>query len=143
MSVENLSEYREFHSIDEAEQWAQKHYPDIYGDQRLDNSDFEILTYYSGSCYKLYNSVLRLGWEYSEDIMHEAHQLIEILGKYTVPESVVAYRYTHKRDLRWLFFGKRLRPGMRMRSGVRFMFGSGSAALRSRQPGSCCRPHRW
>ena len=45
--------------------------------------------------------------------MREIRQLIDILNKYTIPESVVAYRYTHKRDLRWFFLGQRLRPGMR------------------------------
>lgn len=113
MVVGDLTKYREFHSIEEVEQWAQIHYPDIYGDQRLVNPDFKILTYYSGSCYKLYNNVLRFGWKYSEDTMHEVRQLIDILDKYTIPESVVAYRYTHKRDMKWLSGGKRLHPGMR------------------------------
>lgn len=109
----DTTEYREFRSAEEAEQWAAIHYPDIYGDQRLANPDFEILTYYSGSCYKLYNQFLRFGREFSEGTMNEARQLVSIIEKYKIPEPIVAYRYTHKQDMKHLSLGKRLRPGMR------------------------------
>jgi hypothetical protein len=109
----DTSVYREFYNADEEEQWAEIHYPDVYGDQRLVNPDFEILTYYSGSAYKLYSRVFRYGWEYSDDTMREAMQLMNILGKRKLPESVVAYRYTHKRDMKLLCSGQKMRPGLR------------------------------
>lgn len=108
----DTTEYREFHTADEAEHWANIHYPDICGEQCKNNPDYERLFFYSGSCYKMYNKALRFGWEYSDDTMREIWQLVYILDKYKLPEPVIAYRYTHKKDLKLLFQGERLRPGM-------------------------------
>ena len=105
--------HREFYNADDAEAWAAVHFPGLCGDQRNDNPDYNRLFFYGGSCYKLYNEALRFGWEYCDDTMHEIWQLVGILDKYKLPEPVVAYRYTHKKDLKLLLQGERLRPGLR------------------------------
>ena len=109
----DTTEYREFHTDDEAEHWAEIYYPDLCGEQRKSNPDYERLFSYGGSCYKWYNKALRYGWGDSEDIMHEVQQLIDILDKYELSEPVVAYRYTHKMDVKLLCLGKRPQSGMR------------------------------
>ena len=109
----DTTEYFEFHTADEAEHWAEIHYPNLCGEQRKNNPDYERLFFYGGSCYKPYNKALRYGWGYSEDTMHEVQQLIDILDKYELPEPVVAYRYTHKQDVKLLCLGKCPQPGMR------------------------------
>ena len=109
----DTTEYREFHTAGEVEQWAEIHYSDLCGEQRKNNPDYERLFFYGGSCYKWYNKALRYGWGYSEDTMREVQQLIDILNKYELPEPVVAYRYTHKQDVKLLCLGKRPQPGMR------------------------------
>lgn len=106
------TEYREFYSAEEAEQWAEIHYPDLCGEKRKTNPDYERLFSYGGSCYKWYNKALRYGWGYSEDIMCEVQQLTDILDKYELQEPVAAYRYTHKQDMKLLCLGKRPRLGM-------------------------------
>lgn len=105
--------YREFHSADEAERWGETYYKDLYGKNCEDNADFEQLFLYSGSGYRLYNSQLRYNEEYDEIITQGIERLTDILARHTLPENVIAYRYTQKQILSLLCAGKPLRPGLR------------------------------
>lgn len=120
MLADALTGYHEFPSADEAESWAEIYYPDLCGDRRGNNPDYMRLFFYGGNCYRRYNKMLRYGWECSEDTMREVLELTDILGKYELPEPVVAYRYTHKRDMKRLCMGKRLRPGLRFADNAFF-----------------------
>ena len=113
MRVDTQPEFREFLSTDEAEQWAKTHYSDLYGEQRKSNPDYERLFYYGGNCYKAYNKTLRHGWNCSDETKEEIAQLTDILERHILPESVIAYRHTHKEDVELLCIGERLRPGVR------------------------------
>ena len=113
MPVEMPTEYHEFHSTDEAERWAEVHFPDICGEQRASNPDYDCLYLYAGNGYQIYNADLRYGVKSDKQSEHEISQLTDILERYELPEPMVAYRYTHKQDLQLLLRGERLRPGLR------------------------------
>lgn len=112
MLADSLNKYREFHSADEVERWAEVHYSDIYGEQRMDNPDYTCLYRYAGNCYRNYNRTLRYGWQSDEGTKREISQLTHILGRYKTPEPLVVYRYTSKKDIKLLCLGERLRPGL-------------------------------
>ena len=113
MPVEMPTKYREFHSAEEAELWAEEHFADICGDRKTADPDYNCLFLYAGSGYCLYNPVLRGTAVADEESAREILQIADILGRYALPEPVVSYRYTHKQDLQLLLRGERLRPGLR------------------------------
>lgn len=113
MKVEMLNEYHEFQSAEEAELWGKKHYFDLCGERRSNNPDYNQLFLYAGSGYLVYNRMLRNRWEDSEEEMCEIEQVTKILSKHKLPEPVIAYRYTQKRDIKSLCRGERLRTGLR------------------------------
>lgn len=113
MSIDTPTEYREFYTADEAEQWAEVHFPDICGEQHISNPDYNCLYQYAGSGYLIYNAMLRHNCETDDSSEHEIQQITDILDRYKLPESVVAYRFTHKQDIKLLFCEERMRPGLR------------------------------
>ena len=109
----DATEYREFHSAEDVELWAKEHFADIYGDRNAGNPDYNYLFLYAGNGYQLYNPALRYGYKPDEESACEMQQITDILGRYALPEPVVAYRYTHKQDLKLLLRGERPRLGLR------------------------------
>lgn len=62
-----LDGYREFHNAEEAERWAEVHYPDLCGERRANNPDYERLFFYAGNVYRRYNKTLRYGGKDREE----------------------------------------------------------------------------
>ena len=112
--------YREFKSKEESEIWAWKHYSDLLN---LSSEDalYKIISSYTGSYYKAYNQLLRLcpplnsdkfkriDFEDRIDDVEEIYKIDYALHSYSLPENIIVYRFTHKKDVRKLcgkiFFG--------------------------------------
>lgn len=105
--------FREFQSAEDAEAWAKVNFGDVYGKNRSDSADFEVLFLYSGNGYRLYNNTLRFGTAWTSAEERELERLKHILADHTLPENVIAYRYTQQDVLLHLCGCDKLRPGMR------------------------------
>lgn len=114
--------YREFSSEEEAEEWARQHYADLIGIPR-DDELHKIISSYTGSYYKWYNNLLRNympvnssefkkidSIDVRENVI-EIQKIIEALCKYSLPENIIAYRFTHKAVIKSLCSGKNICVG--------------------------------
>lgn len=102
--------YREFHSAQEAEQWAHRHYGDLLN-MDSENELYRLIFSYTGSWYLALNRLLRVcptfGTPEFDDVdfgeyQKEKQQIIEIsqvLNSYTLPENIIVYRFTHITDV--------------------------------------------
>lgn len=102
--------YREFKSKEEAEMWAWKYYSDLLN---LPSEDalHKIISSYTGSYYKAYNQLLRLcpplnsdkfkhiDFEDRIDDVEEIYKIDCALRSYSLPENIIVYRFTHKKDV--------------------------------------------
>lgn len=102
--------YREFDSAQEAEQWSHQHYGDLLN-MDPESALYRLIFAYTGSWYLVLNRLLRTCptfgtpefdtadfGEYEE----EKQQIIEIsqiLNRHTLPENIIAYRFTHITDV--------------------------------------------
>lgn len=118
--------YKELRNSDEATTWANTYFSDILA---LDenNSVFKSLYYYTGSMSRKWNAVLRrspsiessdfekyAGREFSSDgeQIRRIKEVNSILRQHTIPENIVVYRYTYRKDLRQLCSAKSLKKGL-------------------------------
>lgn len=114
--------YREFENIEETETWAKKYYSDLLALPREDELH-KIITYYTGSYYKWYNRLLRDYFPVDSDRFKEIdsadvrenvieiQRIIETLYKYSLPENIIAYRFTHKAVIKSLCNGQVFHSG--------------------------------
>ena len=118
--------YKELSNSEEADAWAQTYFSDILTlDQ--DTLAFHSLYYYTGSMSKKWNAVLRrspsiesgdfekyAGREFSSDgeQIEKIKEVNRILRQHTMPENIVVYRYTQRKDFRQLCSVKRLKRGL-------------------------------
>lgn len=119
-------EYREFDSAEEVEIWARKHYDSLLALPK-ENEVHKMISGYTGQYYKWYNTLLRYhlpvdSKEYrkidpegkrddiKEDIK-EIQKIKEVLCKYSLPENIIVYRLTHKKDIKVLCNGRPIRIG--------------------------------
>ena len=115
--------YHEFDCMEEAEIWARKYYVDLLNLPK-ENELHKKISYYTGSCYKWYNKLLRddpsvdsgkFGTIHSveiRDAIREIRKIIEVLCKHSLPENIIAYRYTHKKDIKSLCNGRMIHVGI-------------------------------
>lgn len=102
--------YREFHSAQEAEQWAHHHYGDLLN-MDSENELYRLIFSYTGNWYLALNRLLRacptFGTLEFDDVdfgeyQEEKQQIIEIfqvLNSYTLPEDIIVHRFTHITDV--------------------------------------------
>lgn len=114
--------YREFDNIEETEIWARMYYSDLLNLPREDELH-KMITYYTGSCYKWYNKLLRdylpvdsdrfkeIDSADVRDDVIEIRRITETICKYSLPENIIAYRFTHKAVIKLLSNGQALRSG--------------------------------
>lgn len=115
--------YHEFDSTEEVEIWARKHYADLLDIPREDELH-QMISSYTGSYYKWYNKLLRNyisangnksreieSVDVKDDVI-EIKKITDMLCKHSLPENIIAYRYTHKKDIVSLCSGKALRNGI-------------------------------
>lgn len=105
--------YREFDSVEETEIWARKYYSDLL-DLPKENEFHKMISYYTGGYYKWYNKLLRdylpvdsdqfrkIDSADIRDDVKEIQKIIEVLCKYSLPENIIVYRFTHKKVIRSL-----------------------------------------
>lgn len=114
--------YREFDNIEETEIWARKYYSDLL-DLPMENELHKMITYYTGSYYRWYNKLLRDylpvdsdrfkeidSVDVRDDVI-EIQRITETICKYSLPENIIAYRFTHKAVIKLLCNGQVLRSG--------------------------------
>lgn len=109
----NEENYKEFDRSEEAFEWGRKHF-DI---SKLNKEEIQLLSFYTGSEYKILNELLRLGTyetvmncnpgDYKEYI-DEIKSLNRIINKFSIDENVIVYRYTNFRSIRKLLKNKEL-----------------------------------
>ncbi|MDE6748257.1 MAG: ADP-ribosyltransferase [Lachnospiraceae bacterium] len=114
--------YREFYCIEETEMWARKYYADLLALPK-ENELHKMISYYTGSYYKWYNKLLRdylpidsdrfraIDSADIRDDIKEIQKIIEVLCKHSLPENIIAYRFTHKKDIRSLCNGSTIHVG--------------------------------
>ncbi len=116
--TENQS-YFEFKRTEEVEEWARKYYADLLDSPREDELH-KLISGYTGNCYKYYNKLLRYYMPVESDTFRqidtadtrrdvmEIEKIIEVLCKYSLPENIIAYRFTRKKDIISLCSGNRI-----------------------------------
>jgi hypothetical protein len=114
--------YRQFNDAEEAEAWAQRHYADLLG-LPPENEIRRSVFFYTGSCYRLYNKLLRdcpplgsdefekIDFRESREEIAEIQKINKVLLEHTLPENIVVYRFTHKRIIRRLCNSKLVHKG--------------------------------
>lgn len=123
MSNNNLIGYREFNNDIEAEQWAWEYYSDLLN-LNPESEQYKLIFSYTGSWYKVLNHLLRICPEigsadfdninfgdYSEE-KARIQALNDILISYSLPESIVVYRFTHLSAIRSMTGKHFLREGL-------------------------------
>lgn len=110
MLVDTSCGYREFQTAEEAEEWADTHYADLLS-MNPEDELYRIISYYTGSWYKCLNELLRvcppldspaferINFAEREDEKQEILKINSVLNRYSLPENIIVYRYTHLRDL--------------------------------------------
>ena len=107
MSIDEPS-YREFHSVEEANEWADTHYAELL-DISQEDELYKLILFYTGSWYKSLNQLLRicpplgttdfdsLNFDEYEDEKKEIIKINRVLNHYSLPENIIVHRYTHLR----------------------------------------------
>ena len=112
--------FKEFHTSEEADAWAWKHFADILTPSE-ENVEYTSIFYYTGSMSRKWNSVLRrhpsiesgdfeksAASEFCSDgeQIRRIKEVNSVLRCHCIPENLVVYRYTHKKVLKQLCFPK-------------------------------------
>lgn len=128
MSVDNTNytQYMEFTNAIDAEKWADTYFHDVFA-LPTDSFTYQSLLYYTGSMARKWNITLRrcpsiesgnfekyAAGEYASDGEHirMIREVNRFLRQHSIPEDIVAYRYTHRKVLKQLCSAKILRKGM-------------------------------
>lgn len=115
--------YREFNTKEDAEEWAQMHCADLM-ELSPENDLHRIIYSYTGNCFTAYNRILRacppldsddfnnIDFGDLSDFAIESRELDKALRSYSLPEDIIVYRFTKKRNIRKLCNEKVLLCGM-------------------------------
>lgn len=125
MEILNKEEFIEFHSEQEAHEWAMKYYekwirdiqPDLANIEKLDENNIGYLLYsYAGNMNILYNEFLRgINKEVYKDNLDEYSKNIDIITKeisrFELQDNIIVYRYTHKNLFKYLSKSLKIKIG--------------------------------
>jgi hypothetical protein len=117
----NKDIFREFHSSQEADEWAIHNFGQWIKDIRdskdnLDRNSVAYLLYaYSGNMNIIYNRFLRGFKDFDEDESKEYSRDIAIIAKeiskFELQDNIIVYRYTNRKWFGYLFQGLKPRLG--------------------------------
>ncbi len=101
----NVQSYRKFCSDEEISKWVFENYLDEIQSQniRMSNGKFPIIHSYTGSCYEMYNSLLRkydfqiIKTKKFDGITDEIIELIKYINSKSICENIVVYRYESRK----------------------------------------------
>lgn len=116
----NKDIFREFHSSQEADEWAIHNFgqwiKDIRASNKLDRNSVAYLLYaYSGNMNIIYNRFLRGFKDFDENESKEYSKDIAIIAKeiskFELQDNIIVYRYTNRKWFGYLFQGLKPRVG--------------------------------
>ncbi|AHF11214.1 MULTISPECIES: ADP-ribosyltransferase [Dehalobacter] len=109
--------YKEFHSSQDAEDWAKKYFHEWINNLQLkaDKNLSQLLFEYSGNMNIVYNRYLRGNQDFSDKEAKEYSEDIKTISnalcKFELKENIIVYRYTHKNLLKLLFNSSKPKVG--------------------------------
>lgn len=123
MRVDTSCGYRKFHTAAEAEKWAGVHYAELLSLSPEDELH-KLIFSYTGSWYKCLNRLLRacppldspdfdrINFDKYKDEKQEILKLNNVLNRYSLPENIIVYRFTHLGDVLKMTGKRILRKGL-------------------------------